>query len=555
MASNPTTESSKGTEVKIIKLEKEGKNLQAWDNSVREAALTGGYMRLLQPDANIEVQCSNNDQFDIDYELEHKLAELDKKHASKLKILELTHARSTNVVAVTSPSKQAISPSEVPLPGTPTPQPTPAKNLFTEEKDGSTSTSTHTSTPLPTSTSTITPSVGTFEILGTGDLDVNNQIYKQKLTEMKQTHKEERKRLIEIAGIMHDRQNDNATEADRRVARDYAVKFLDFFTGRPVGDRSPQEQGKKLFTHTFDHRGDEMTLDFAVESKQDAAIRIKFDSMIRASLKDNIPNSVIAGVSHGNIYGLITRIRDKYDKFDRIEQIVKVKRGMESIIFRAAETFEMYLTRFDALITQANDLNYEPCELDKYIEFRRGVLESTHAKAVEIYNQKSAQQTIETVDDFIAAVGPELRMWEKQEKITKARAGNKALDGGGGAKEQREQKAALDTRFSTRVCIDYNEGGCSRSGCRFAHTKVSKQKLAELRKRRDEAKAKRAKAKPVSTPSSDPSVLKRARQQVAALKEISDGELMAKHRISKDQLMSIVTFFDTLDNTSPAHSN
>ena len=308
---------------------------------------------------------------------------------------------------------------------------------------------------------------------------MDDQKYANEVKRLTDKYDNEKQFVLRQSDLMKNRLQ-FATDDSRRMAREFSVRFLDFLSGRPVGTYDRDSMSEPVFEHKIsDANGFSSRMEFTIESEKDMSKRMTFDKMLRLSIRANIPSDVITGVTHGNIAGLVARIRAKYNKFDRIQLAAKVLKAMNEIELKQDESFDMFVTRFQSLTTRAVELDYRVDSLTRFILFQKAVLGSKNKKAIELYNRKATTLKIETVAEFIAAVGPEMVKWEEQEKRNPSTG--------------REVKTALNTHITPRSgkspCIWFNQkGGCKNPKCRFDHVKVDAAALAKLVKHREKVR-------------------------------------------------------------------
>jgi len=318
------------------------------------------------------------------------------------------------------------------------------------------------------------------------------------------------KKMLARAAIIAERMKTQARTTERRGAQ-HTVFYLNPLTALDLDD----EEDRDVVCHVYTLHDE--TMRYAVESPQDAQLRMKLDGLIVDSLSA-IPSHITTGVLAGNIHDRFERVVLFFDDIGRKALIAEIDDNLGTICKRARESFATFTSRF-------KDIEHRMKEQNMAIdpELMLSKLEHAITSSADDMVRSTLRQVkmaiglpTSTTDELLAAMAEPMRDREKDHKAThdkgvkaeqqrvnalysqngggrgqggKGKGGNGGKGGGRGAKGGNKSK--------TGTCLKFAEGTCTRGDqCFFKHVTLSAKEIAELKATLAAAKAAKGKAPP-----------------------------------------------------------
>jgi hypothetical protein len=223
-------------------------------------------------------------------------------------------------------------------------------------------------------------------------------------------------KMLARAAIIAARMHTQALTTERRGAQ-HTVFFLDPLTALDLDD----DEDKEMVCH--EHTLHDETMRYAVESANDAQVRMKLDGMIARSLSA-IPAHVTTGVVTGNIHDRFERVVLFFDDIGRKALIEQIDEDLTSIVKRSRESFAAFTSRFKDLEFRMREqqMTIDPELMLSKLE--RAITSSKDEGVRSALGQVKMAINLPTgtTDDLLAAMAGPMRDFEKERKSTQEKA-------------------------------------------------------------------------------------------------------------------------------------
>jgi hypothetical protein len=242
------------------------------------------------------------------------------------------------------------------------------------------------------------------------------------------------------------------------------------------------------------------TYRYAVESAEDARMRMKIDNSLITSLK-HIPSHVTSGVVPGNVFDRFERVVRFYDDVGRKALMERVETDVASFKKRPREAFATFSSRW-------KDLEHRMRELKMVVEpeLLLGKLETAISSSADAVAKNALLQVRmsiglprATTTELLASMAGPMRDLEKDgreaaEAATRAnqeKVNAQWQSGGRGGGKSGGRGGRGGKGKSKGVCLDYALGKCKREGCVFEHKKLDDAAIAALKAKMASKRAER----------------------------------------------------------------
>ena len=296
---------------------------------------------------------------------------------------------------------------------------------------------------------------------------------------------------------------------ERRGAQ-HTVFFLDPLTGLEIDD----DEDKEAVCH--EHTLHDETMRYAVETTENAQVRMMLDDVIARSLSA-IPAHVTTGVVTGNIHDRFQRVVLFFDDIGRKALIEQIDEDLGSMVKRDRESFQAFTSRFKDLEWRMEEqlMTIDPDLMLSKLE--RAINNSKDEGARKALQQVKLviNMPISTTQELLASMAEPMRDYEKDRKATQEKANKVALEK---AKVAQENVNALHVgqrggkgkgrghgqqgrgrgggkganKAKNGICLKFAEGTCKRDNCFFNHVALTADEIVELKAKLTAAKAAKA---------------------------------------------------------------
>ena len=301
-------------------------------------------------------------------------------------------------------------------------------------------------------------------------------------------------KMLARAAIIAERMKTRTLTTERRGAQ-HTVFYLDPLTGLALDD----EDDRDLVCHVYTLHDE--TMRYAVESTQNAQLRMMLDGLIEDSLCA-IPSHITSCVQAGNIHDRFERVVLFFDDIGRKALLAEIDHDLSSISKRVRESFATFNSRFKAIEHRMKTQNMTIDAELMLSKLETAITGSTDDDAKSTLRQVKLSINLPTgtTDELLAAMAEPMRDREKDRKTTQdkgvkaeqqrvdalyaqggkgrgkgGKGGGKGWKGGGrGAKGGNKSK--------TSPCLKFAEGTCTQGDqCNFKHVALGTKEIDELK--------------------------------------------------------------------------
>ena len=223
-------------------------------------------------------------------------------------------------------------------------------------------------------------------------------------------------------------------------------------------------------------------LNYELESSTFAAKRVKWDRLVRNSLKH--VSHHLKQASCGNLYSLHAAISKQFDLRGRDDLIAKVDNDLNAIRKSPKETFQAFRTRFEVIVKNAEDLNYTLDRSRTIHYFKQALQESKDGSAFDILQMAltnvESDEKLRLSLTYKQLADKMLPMMVRAEKRTKSQPRESVAVKAAHVKDKGDGKPK-DKRGES-PCITFAEKGkCGKKNCPYQHRKMKGEELKKLK--------------------------------------------------------------------------
>jgi hypothetical protein len=449
--------SNRETKRSILSLAGNGSNVKAWECAVHSALQTQGMICLLMADYGMHVSSDKTLALDLKMRVDRAI------HTGRAEVV--TRARFVAAEAAVAKSEATLAKS---------------RKMKAEER---------------LEAKNIMPKLEPVEVEETKE-----QVEVHEVASSTKETKEQKMRAR--AAVIAERMNTHALTTERRGAQ-HTVFYLDPLTGLALDD----EDDPDVACHVVTLHGE--TMRYAVESPQDAQLRMKLDALIVDSLIA-IPPHITTGVLPGNIHDRFKRVVLFFDDVGRKALIAEIDENLGTICKRTRESFAAFTSRFKDIERRMDeqDMVIDPQLMLSKLEH---ALTSSADEEVKITLRQvklAIGLPTSTTDELLASMAEPMRDREKDHKATQDKSvkaeqqrvnalyqsgGGRGQGGKGRGGKGKGGRGAKGGNKSKTACLKFAEGRCTYGDqCHFKHVALDAKEIAELKAKLAAAKAAKA---------------------------------------------------------------
>jgi hypothetical protein len=298
--------------------------------------------------------------------------------------------------------------------------------------------------------------------------------------------------------LMAARMHAQALTTQRRGAQ-HTVFFLDPLSALELHDADLKESVCHVHT-LYDE-----TMRYAVESSENAQVRMMIDDIITRSLSA-IPAHVTTGVVSGNIHDRFQRVVLYFDDIGRQALIEQIDTDLSLITKRERESFAAFTSRFKDIEFRMEEQRMTTDPELMMSKLERAITSSSDQGVRNALGQVKLAISIptSTTAELLAAMAGPMRAFEKehkaagekvkaaQETVNALHVGQRGGKGGRGRGGGRGGKGG-GGGGGRGNCLKFAEGTCSNNtSCIFNHVSLNAKEIAELKAKLTKSKAAKA---------------------------------------------------------------
>lgn len=246
---------------------------------------------------------------------------------------------------------------------------------------------------------------------------------------------------------------------------------------------------------------------FELESASTMATRMEIWMALK-HLTRAIPSHVTSSVEVGDIFNYHRCIMKRYVDMSREKMVEEIADELKKMQKDSDESFASFVSRFMDIMLRMNDINMVKDDDEIMLTFKKALRQDPDAaRVLEDVLRINYQHSISKVDELIEHLEPAMDRCEERKKEDESQSSDTTMmttDKTERNRERRRKKkekkaiarallaAGNDVSMSVSgVCLFYQTDSCKRNPCSFKHIKLSPSNLLKLKKTIEEKKEKR----------------------------------------------------------------